>query len=156
MGERALLRGAGRDPDGGPSEVDAVLRDAEAGDVALGALKEVGRWLGIGLAGLVNVFDPQVVVLGGLFGRMAPLMHEPFASSLTQRALVTARAGRVVAASLGPMRRSWAPPSELRAPARSASRIAPTAFGPLPEGAAMKPETTTSEPTPQPPRKRRS
>ena len=33
----------------------------------------VGRWLGMGIAGLVNVFDPRVVVLGGLFGRMAPV-----------------------------------------------------------------------------------
>ena len=31
VGERALLRNAGRDPDGGPDEVDALFRDAEAG-----------------------------------------------------------------------------------------------------------------------------
>ena len=34
--------------------------------VALAAVEDVGCWLGIGLAGLVNVFNPQRVVLGGL------------------------------------------------------------------------------------------
>ncbi len=35
-------------------------------------LIDVGRWLGVGLAGLINVFDPRIVVLGGLFAQMAP------------------------------------------------------------------------------------
>ena len=43
-----------------------VTRLAREGDeVALSVLKEVGRWLGIGLAGFVNVFNPEVVVVGG-------------------------------------------------------------------------------------------
>ena len=41
----------------------------------LEALDAVGRWLGFGLAGLVNVFNPQVVVLGGLFGRIHPFVE---------------------------------------------------------------------------------
>ena len=61
-----------------------VLRAAEAGE--LGPERPhstLGRWLGIGIAGLVNVFDPQVVVLGGLFGRMAPC-HVPMVPSWTR------------------------------------------------------------------------
>ena len=47
------------------ASVEAVVREAEAGSpVALAALAEVGRWLGIGLAGLVNVLNPEVIVLG--------------------------------------------------------------------------------------------
>ncbi len=43
-----------------------VTRLASEGDeVSLSVLKEVGRWLGIGLAGFVNVFNPEVVVVGG-------------------------------------------------------------------------------------------
>lgn len=43
-----------------------VTRLARGGDeAALSVLKEVGRWLGIGLAGFVNVFNPEVVVVGG-------------------------------------------------------------------------------------------
>ncbi|NMA63813.1 MAG: ROK family protein [Syntrophomonadaceae bacterium] len=35
--------------------------DAEAGEIIL----RTGRWLGIGLANLVNIFDPAAIVLGG-------------------------------------------------------------------------------------------
>jgi len=39
---------------------------AQQGDKgALSVLKEAGRWLGIGLAGFVNIFNPEVVVVGG-------------------------------------------------------------------------------------------
>jgi predicted NBD/HSP70 family sugar kinase len=103
VGERALLRDAGRDPDGGPDEVDALFRDAEAGaSVANGALTEVGRWLGLGIAGFANVFDPQVVVLGGLFGRMAPFILPIVRQQLDDRALaITREPVGIVVAQLG-------------------------------------------------------
>lgn len=41
---------------------EAAMRGDEA---ALGVLAEVGRCLGTGIAGLVNVLDPQIVVVGG-------------------------------------------------------------------------------------------
>ncbi len=41
---------------------EAALRGDEA---ALGVLAEVGRRLGTGIAGLVNILDPQIVVVGG-------------------------------------------------------------------------------------------
>ena len=83
VGERALLRNAGRDPDAGPREVDVGAARRGDGDVSLtlASVQTVGRWLGVGIAGLVNVFDPRVVVLGGLFGRMAPMRP---AASCTQ------------------------------------------------------------------------
>ena len=37
----------------------------EGDEVALSVLEEAGRWLGIGLAGFVNIFNPEMVVLGG-------------------------------------------------------------------------------------------
>jgi predicted NBD/HSP70 family sugar kinase len=103
VGERALLRAAGRDPDGGPREVHAVLRAAEAGEpVAEAAVLALGRWLGIGSAGLVNVFDPRVVVLGGLFARLAPLVREPMDAELATRVMSVSREPvRVVASPLG-------------------------------------------------------
>jgi predicted NBD/HSP70 family sugar kinase len=103
VGERALLRNAGRDPDGGPREVDSVLRAADAGDpVALAATAAIARWLGIGIAGLVNMFDPRVVVLGGLFGRVSALVLADVQAELSRRVLSVAREQvRIVPSTLG-------------------------------------------------------
>jgi glucokinase len=37
----------------------------EGDEVALSVLEEAGTWLGVGLAGFVNVFNPEVVAVGG-------------------------------------------------------------------------------------------
>jgi predicted NBD/HSP70 family sugar kinase len=103
VGEGALLRRAGHPPDAGREEVEAVLQEAAAGSAdALAAVDAVGRWLGFGLAGLVNVFNPQVVVLGGLFSRLHPLVGATLGAELDRLALPQAReAIRVVPAALG-------------------------------------------------------
>ncbi len=103
VGAGALLRRAGHPAEGGRVEVDAVLREAEAGSaVALAALAETGRWLGFGLAGLINVFNPRLVVLGGLFGRIHPLVGEIIEAELDRRALpAPRRLVLVVPATLG-------------------------------------------------------
>jgi predicted NBD/HSP70 family sugar kinase len=103
VGEGALLRRAGHPPDAGREEVEAVLQEAAAGSPdALAAVDAVGRWLGFGLAGLVNVFNPQVVVLGGLFSRLHPFVDATLSAELDRLALPQAReAIRVVPAALG-------------------------------------------------------
>ncbi len=103
VGAGALLRRAGRPSGGGRADVDAVLREAEAGSpAALAALEETGRWLGLGLAGLVNVFNPRLVLLGGLFGRIHPLVAATVERELDRRALpAPRRLVRVLAATLG-------------------------------------------------------
>jgi glucokinase len=50
------------------SEPNARILDdaAEAGDAsARAAIERAGRYLGIGLTNLVNVFNPEVIVVGG-------------------------------------------------------------------------------------------
>ena len=37
----------------------------EGDEASLSVLEEAGRWLGIGLAGFVNIFNPEVVAIGG-------------------------------------------------------------------------------------------
>jgi predicted NBD/HSP70 family sugar kinase len=103
VGERALLQLAGHPPGGGRRAVDAVLLDAEHGsDTALAALDSVARWLGFGLAGLVNVFNPRLVVLGGLFGRIHPFVIETVEEELDRRALPGPRTlAEIVPATLG-------------------------------------------------------
>jgi predicted NBD/HSP70 family sugar kinase len=103
VGEGALLRLAGHPPDGGRSEVEAVLREAADGSaIALAALDAVGRWLGYGLAGLVNVLNSQLVVLGGVFCRIHPVVARPLAEEFDRRTLPASRAlVRIVPAMLG-------------------------------------------------------
>jgi predicted NBD/HSP70 family sugar kinase len=103
IGEGALLARAGRSPAGGSAEVDAVLEAAAAGSpAAVDALDSVGRWLGLGVAGLVNIFNPRLVVLGGLFGRIHPFVARTLEDTLDRRALPAPRLlVRIVPAELG-------------------------------------------------------
>jgi predicted NBD/HSP70 family sugar kinase len=103
VGAGALLRRAGHPAGGGRAEVEAVLREADAGEpAAIRALDDVAHWLGVGLAGLINLFNPRLVVLGGLFARIHPLVEEIVEMELDRRALPAPRAlVRVVPASLG-------------------------------------------------------
>ncbi|MGW2292023.1 ROK family protein [Streptomyces phaeochromogenes] len=66
-GERALLETARRDPSAtGREAVRAVIEAADRGDItARAALRDVGDWLGIGVANLVNVLNPRTVIFGG-------------------------------------------------------------------------------------------
>ncbi|MEW2398282.1 ROK family transcriptional regulator [Streptomyces sp. NPDC046862] len=66
-GERALLEAAQRDPSAtGREAVRAVVEAADRGDIsARAALHDIGDWLGIGVANLVNVLNPRTVVFGG-------------------------------------------------------------------------------------------
>ncbi len=92
VGEGALLVRAGRPADGGREAVEAIVVDATAGDpAARRAIDEVGRWLGIGLAGLVNTLNPARVVLGGCFARLHPLFGATVEAELDRRALAAPR-----------------------------------------------------------------
>ncbi len=103
IGEGALLERSGRSPDGGRDGVDALLADVAAGEPrALAALATEATWLGIGLAGLINVLNPSMVVLGGLLGRIFPHIEAEVGREIERRALESARRGlTVVASALG-------------------------------------------------------
>jgi predicted NBD/HSP70 family sugar kinase len=92
IGEPAILRVAGRPADGGREAIAEVIAAAEAGDPrAAAAMEHLGTWLGIGLAGLVNIFNPTLVVLGGLFERLYPYVVSRVNTVLDERALPAAR-----------------------------------------------------------------
>jgi len=60
---------AAREEFGPSADAHRLVRLANEGDAqALELLAEVGRYLGSGLGSFVNVFGPQLVVLGGGFG----------------------------------------------------------------------------------------
>ena len=103
VGSGALLRRAGRPPEGGHDAVDAVLAGAAAGDpIALAAFAETGRWLGIGLAGTINILNPDLVILGGLLASSYPFVRSTLEAELDRRVLrASRRLVRVVPTSLG-------------------------------------------------------
>ena len=89
---------------GEESDGHELVVKAKAGDAqAVEALAEIGRWLGAGIASLVNVFEPQLVVIGGGFGASAgELLLGPAREVLAVEGLVPARdTVRVVQAELG-------------------------------------------------------
>ncbi len=88
LGEESLLRRAGRAPDGGRAALTALFADAAAGvpDV-IQALAEQGRWLGIGLAGVINLLDPDVVILGGYLGEALPFLVDAMNTELEARSI---------------------------------------------------------------------
>jgi predicted NBD/HSP70 family sugar kinase len=85
---------------GGESAVAWALEAADAGDeTARRAIADVGRWTGIGLASLVNVLNPEVVVLGGLLARLHPRIAGVVDRELQRRATTALREGLIVRAA---------------------------------------------------------
>ncbi|MEU5737241.1 ROK family protein [Streptomyces tendae] len=67
-GQAALLTAAGIDADAGAQGVAELERRARQGDPsALSAIERAGRQLGVVLSGAVNLFDPEAVMLGGVY-----------------------------------------------------------------------------------------
>jgi predicted NBD/HSP70 family sugar kinase len=103
VGTMALLRRAGRSPEGGREAFETLLAEAEAGDpTALDAFAETARWLGIGLAGIINVLNPSLVLLGGRLTASYPFVRSTLEAELDRRVLrASRRLVRVVPTSLG-------------------------------------------------------
>jgi predicted NBD/HSP70 family sugar kinase len=74
VGLNALLQSARQRPRGDvPPErkIEPLVERARAGDEpTLAVLRELGRWIGVGAANLSNLFDPQVIILGGYFAHL--------------------------------------------------------------------------------------
>jgi predicted NBD/HSP70 family sugar kinase len=91
-GQEALLARAGIVGEAGtplavPAGAIAELQArAQAGDRrARAAIAEAGTALGIAIAGLVNVVDVPVVVLGGLYARLGGWLVDPIRAELDRR-----------------------------------------------------------------------
>ena len=101
VGEAALIRKAGRTLEGSHDRaVGRIIDAASQGDrAALEAMREVGRWMGIGLGCLVNIFNPEVIILGGLFARIHSLIADVVEAELRGRVSVALREDLEVRAS---------------------------------------------------------
>ncbi len=90
--------------EGGEIDGKAVTDAANDGDaVALEVIEEAGRRLGAGLSGLANIFEPEVIVIGGGVGKaIGELMVGPAREELRSRALPPMNEVPVKMAELGP------------------------------------------------------
>ena len=87
---------AAREPDGllarelagaHVAPIDAVFAAARAGDPSVQAmLDERARYMGIGLANLVNTLSPELIILGGIFAQGQDVLFPAVAQTLHQTA----------------------------------------------------------------------
>ncbi|MUG46268.1 ROK family transcriptional regulator [Paenibacillus woosongensis] len=91
--EKALLdRAAQRWKDSSAASdeegLDRLLNLARAGDPdALSLLQETGNHLGVGLANLVNILNPELIVIGNRLSMAGDLLQEPMLHTLESRSL---------------------------------------------------------------------
>ncbi len=80
-----------------------VFKAALAGDPAARAMTdEVGRALGLALVGLVHLFNPECIVVGGGMVHAGPLLLDPIRDTLARHAMpIPRRRVRLVTATLG-------------------------------------------------------
>jgi glucokinase len=80
--------------------VTELAHDGDA--VAIGVVRRIGEFLGIGVASLANIFNPSVVVIGGGVIAAGELLLEPAREVLAARALSPSReSARIVSARFG-------------------------------------------------------
>ena len=79
-----------------------VVRLAGDGDAAaLAVLDRAGRFLGVGLSNLANIFNPDAFVIGGGVGAAGDLLLGPAIDEYRSRALPPNASAQVVVAALG-------------------------------------------------------
>jgi len=88
IGAEAVARALGL-----PQQADGVTQEAvaqalrRATPATTPALEQVGHYLGLGLANVVNLLNPRLLILGGLLRDLYPLVGEQVRRSLTEAAL---------------------------------------------------------------------
>jgi glucokinase-like ROK family protein len=101
-GERSLIRElCGEDPEAITGEM--IAQAARQGDpLAIDLFRRVGRYLGIGLANLINTLNPRKIILGGGVTNAADLFLEETRRTIHERAMDTpANAVSIVITNLG-------------------------------------------------------
>jgi glucokinase len=80
-----------------------VAMAAQQGDaLANDVIKDVATYLGVGMVNLVNIFNPEMIVVGGGIASMGDLLLEPARQIVRERAFpVSAAAVRIVTTELG-------------------------------------------------------
>jgi predicted NBD/HSP70 family sugar kinase len=95
IGARGLLEALAASH--GPLSLRDVISRARAGDAGCRrVLEDAGRHLGVAVAGLVNLVNPEVIVLGGQLAKVGSIITTPMRASLERCAIPSAAASVVV------------------------------------------------------------
>ena len=88
---------------GPAADAHRLVRLAREGDpLAIRILTGIGEHLGSGIASLVNIFNPELIVVGGGFAAAGDLLFEPAKKTADREVLVSVRDSyRIVRAELG-------------------------------------------------------
>lgn len=77
--------------------IEDLIARARGGDaVALAAVQSTARYLGLGLANLINVLDPSRVYIGGEITQAWDLIEQTMRSALAERALTSGAAATII------------------------------------------------------------
>jgi len=89
-------------PSGEPVDLDTIARALAAGDSGAVALCEnAGVWIGTALAGVINLMNPELIILGGPTTRLGPRLLDAVRQTLERRTLALPLAGvKIVAPAL--------------------------------------------------------
>lgn len=89
---------------GGVISVAAIEDAALAGDpLAVRIVREAAEYLGIAVAGMLNLMNPALVILGGDLAPLGELLLEPLRETVRRRTLVSSiEAAEVMTSALGP------------------------------------------------------
>jgi glucokinase-like ROK family protein len=99
-GERTILSSMGPVEKLSPQEVASAARRGDL--VAQKIVSQAGSQLGIALAGLVNLFNPGMVVVGGGIAQIGDLFLQPIRDAVMRRSLpAAARTVKITTATLG-------------------------------------------------------
>jgi glucokinase len=148
---------------------------AREGDpVARDAIALVGHRLGVGIVSLVNIFNPEIVVIGGGVSAAGDLLLDPARQVVAERALSPnkdvvrieaaafgAEAGMIGAALMardgtGIARAGFDDPRSSFAPTPDSSAPTPDSSAPTPDSSAPTPDSSAPTPDSSAPRTSRS
>jgi glucokinase len=81
----------------------SIYAAAQKGDrLAQEVIEQTGYYLGVGLVNLVNIFNPQLILIGGGLSQMGPSLLDPARKVVSQRAFqLPAKAVRIETSRLG-------------------------------------------------------
>lgn len=85
----------------GELSIEEVIDSAHGGDIGCRrVLADAGRHIGVAIANLYNLLDPELLVFGGNLARAGDILLDPLRDSMSRRAIQTGELPQVVTGEL--------------------------------------------------------